>query len=180
MSALETDWNQRARCAGVTMRPNDATVCESCPVTAQCYQTWVGLGEHERSANVYAWGGLTPAELLASNPGRRHVDEDGLTRAQNRTLHLIEDEPGLATTEISKRLGQSGNTTMKAVNHLERIGRIERRPGEPRFGPGFPAATFHPLDGHRDFGAGATMSGTGGASTPRSLAHSPQHERTTR
>lgn len=61
-----------------------------------------------------------------------------MTRAQSRTLHLIEDEPGLATTEISKRLGQSGNTTMKAVNHLERIGRIERRPGEPRFGPASP------------------------------------------
>lgn len=145
-------WTDTAACVGrhdldtATAR----RLCATCPHTGihgPCYAEWRSMGDHERSANVLMWAGLTSEQLLATAPGLRVVDDSGLTRAQRRTLEVIERLAPVTNTQLSRMLNQSGTTTGRALQHLVEIGLIERRPGVPRPGPSFAPATYHIVAG---------------------------------
>lgn len=127
-------WSQTAACrtAGVGFADVLAAldVCRACPhtgVDGPCYAEWRSMAEQQRSANPYVWAGMTPAQLLATEPGRRNVDHHGRTRPQRRTLATIEACGPISATDIARRLGQSGTTTNRVLLQLVNLGLIEQQ-----------------------------------------------------
>lgn len=123
-------WQQTAACRDkdVSNLLTALDLCSACPhsgIGGPCHTEWRSMGERERSANVLVWAGLTPDQLLATEPGGRNVDDRGLTRPQRRTLGAVERYGPISATDIATRLSQSGTTTNRALLQLVNLGLVE-------------------------------------------------------